>query len=223
MGNLLSVVHANFSPQNADQSVQDARAQEPSETISPSPRPDPARTFTCGLSQAPIDVHQDVLWMKVAQRADNSKWLAEYTRTDGTIQYGVFQPYRDSPQTRKALAEFRINSERGYTYDDNAPIFATKAGWQEVEPTNLSVRTQPSAGLKLSIKTITHKTHSIVVAENATVRDLKVAIQKKTGMPTDKQRLVFQERHLEDELNLKSHYAIENGSRITAVPRLGGN
>ena len=75
--------------------------------------------------------------------------------------------------------------------------------------------------ISLSIQTLTGKTISIVIENNAFVCELQQKIQDKEGIPPDQQRLIYVAKQLEVFRTL-SNYAIKDGSIIHLVLRLRG-
>ena len=78
-------------------------------------------------------------------------------------------------------------------------------------------------GVKLLVKSISGKTLSIDLDENASINDLKEKIHNLEGIPPDRQRLVHSGRQLESSASIGSS-GLQNSSTIHLVMRLrGGN
>ncbi|KAF6748197.1 ubiquitin-domain-containing protein [Ephemerocybe angulata] len=76
--------------------------------------------------------------------------------------------------------------------------------------------------MQIHVRTLTGKTFGLVCKSSDCVKDIKAKIQDKEGIPADQQRLLFAERHLQDDLTL-SDYHITNGSPILLILKLRGD
>lgn len=76
--------------------------------------------------------------------------------------------------------------------------------------------------MQICVRTLTGKTFGLVCKSSDCVKDIKSKIQDKEGIPADQQRLLFAERHLQDDLTL-SDYHITNGSPILLILKLRGD
>ena len=71
------------------------------------------------------------------------------------------------------------------------------------------------------VKTLTGKTIEMDLRFNVLVDELKREIEKREGIPTDQQRIIFGGTQLENEKTL-SHYKIDDGDVLNLVLRLRG-
>ncbi len=71
------------------------------------------------------------------------------------------------------------------------------------------------------MKTLTGKTLTIFIGNDATVKKLKAAIQDREGIPPDQQRIIFKGLQLEEDLKL-SDYKIKREDTLVLVLRLRG-
>ena len=86
--------------------------------------------------------------------------------------------------------------------------------WAEVDG-------EEHAEMQVLVKTLTGKTVTLDVAVGATVVATKVALEEKTGVPVDMQRLLFAGKQLADN-QLLSSYGFRKGSTLHLVLRLRG-
>ena len=75
--------------------------------------------------------------------------------------------------------------------------------------------------MQIFVKTITGKTIPFEVKATDTIESIKAMIQDKEEIPTNKQRLVFTGKKLEDWRTL-SNYNIQQGSTLLLVLSLFG-
>lgn len=75
--------------------------------------------------------------------------------------------------------------------------------------------------ISVYVKTLTGRTHTIDIPANATVIELKEAIEVKEGTPTDQQRLIFGGQQIQDDRTL-GDYGIMQEHTIHLVLRLRG-
>ena len=78
-----------------------------------------------------------------------------------------------------------------------------------------------TGAFEMYIKTLTGKTITLRVTSSLTVEDVKLLIQDKEGIPPDQQRLVFEDKQLEDRGTLRD-YKIQPKSTIHLILRLRG-
>jgi len=96
--------------------------------------------------------------------------------------------------------------------DKNLPVYLTR-GWSE------------DAFIEGRVKTLTGRTFSVTVNRNATVRDLKLAIEDQEGIELEKQELRKGKTKLFDEKKKLSEYWVVDGTVLLLlvageVPRL---
>jgi ubiquitin C len=75
--------------------------------------------------------------------------------------------------------------------------------------------------MQIFVKTLTGGTVTIEVEATDPVKDVRVKIQNREGIPPDHQRLIFAGRQLEDGRTL-GHYDVQKGSTIHLVLRVRG-
>jgi tetratricopeptide (TPR) repeat protein/ubiquitin len=80
----------------------------------------------------------------------------------------------------------------------------------------------PDGRLRLFVKTLTGKSILIEARPEETIYDIKAKIWYQEGIPTDRQRLIFTGRQLEDGLAVKD-YGIQDNTTIHLVLRLSPN
>ena len=76
-------------------------------------------------------------------------------------------------------------------------------------------------GMQIFVKTLTGKVIAFNVSESDLVENLRAKIQDKEGIPPDRQRLIFEGKHLHDGKKM-SHYNIKHKSVVHLVLRLPG-
>jgi uncharacterized ubiquitin-like protein YukD len=72
--------------------------------------------------------------------------------------------------------------------------------------------------LNLTIKTVSNEVHRVVVAASATGRELKEIVRQASSISTDRQRLIYKGRVLQEESELSS-YNIEDGHTVHLAVR----
>jgi hypothetical protein len=72
--------------------------------------------------------------------------------------------------------------------------------------------------LNLTIKTVSNEVHRVVVAASATGGELKEIVRQASSISTDRQRLIYKGRVLQDESELSS-YNIEDGHTVHLAVR----
>lgn len=77
-------------------------------------------------------------------------------------------------------------------------------------------------GVRLFVKTLAEKCIAIFIKSNATIKQVKEAIEEVEGIEVDQQRLIFAGKQLNDERTLEE-YKIGNACLITLVARLCGS
>ena len=75
--------------------------------------------------------------------------------------------------------------------------------------------------MQLFVKTITGSTITINIEYIDKVKDIKMAIQEKEGLPFEQQRIIFSGKCLADDKQI-SEYNIEPGSTLHMVLQLRG-
>ena len=87
----------------------------------------------------------------------------------------------------------------------------------------LVVKKKKKAGSSFVVhfKTLPGKTIDLVVNSGLDIRDLKMQIQNKEGIPSDQQRLIYDEKQLEDHLSV-GYYKIGRDATMHLVLRLRG-
>ena len=87
----------------------------------------------------------------------------------------------------------------------------------------LSLEYLSATTFTINVKTSTGNRLKLTdLCPESTIKDLKIAISKADGTPFNNQRLVFQNRRLENDLTLR-HYKIETGSTVYLVLRHRGD
>ena len=105
-----------------------------------------------------------------------------------------------------------------------SPQLVVETPWGAAGPVTTSAPTaSPVTGafFQIYIKTLTGKTITLRVTSSLTVEDVKQLIQDKEGIPPDQQRLVFEDKQLEDRGTLRD-YKIQPKSTIHLILRLRG-
>ena len=74
------------------------------------------------------------------------------------------------------------------------------------------------AAITVLVKTMDESRYEVVVPSDSAVSELKSAIVEKTGVPTDRQRLIFRGRTLGNDETLSS-CSIAEGSTVHLVAR----
>lgn len=75
--------------------------------------------------------------------------------------------------------------------------------------------------MHIFVKTLTGKTETFNVNQSDTVKDIKEKIQEKNGVSTNKQRLIFTGKQLEDHQTMEQ-YNIKKDSTLHLMLRLDG-
>ncbi len=75
--------------------------------------------------------------------------------------------------------------------------------------------------ITIFIKTLTGRTITVEAKPNSSIAEIKAKIKEKEGVPVDQQRLIFQDRQLEDNATI-SDYNIQADSTLYLMLRLRG-
>eukprot|EP00088_Acartia_fossae_P044529 TRINITY_DN4730_c0_g1_i8.p1 TRINITY_DN4730_c0_g1~~TRINITY_DN4730_c0_g1_i8.p1 ORF type:complete len:147 (-),score=28.07 TRINITY_DN4730_c0_g1_i8:64-504(-) len=76
--------------------------------------------------------------------------------------------------------------------------------------------------VQVTLIRLTGERISVKIKVNATIEELKRAVERKIGLPPDEQRIIFAGRQLCDELSL-AFYKVQDGSTLHLGQRLRGD
>ncbi|KAL5470837.1 hypothetical protein EMCRGX_G028873 [Ephydatia muelleri] len=86
----------------------------------------------------------------------------------------------------------------------------------EFSPTSIRVHQKSREKMQIFVRTLTGKTIALEVSPNDTIGNVKVKIQDKENIPSYQQRLVFDNKQLEDDKTLND-YNIERDNTLHIV------
>ena len=88
-------------------------------------------------------------------------------------------------------------------------------------PATTTSSTIESGPFKITVKTLTSKTHEVPARSSTTICEVMTLVEKADGTPTDKQRIIFEGKQLEEDKTL-ADYGVNDGDMLYLALRLRG-